>query len=158
MTVLRPRKLVLAVVAFAASLPATAWAELGGSVSSVQVEQSRMRAGLRHVELGTYTRHELSLPNGGSVHEFSNSGGQVFAVVWHGPGKPDLRSLLGAHFATFQAEAAPGNGRGPHFRRRPMQVNHSDLQIRTGGHMGYFWGVAYLPAQLPAGFNTTALQ
>ena len=25
------------------------------------------------------------------VHEFTNSSGQVFAITWHGPGKPDLR-------------------------------------------------------------------
>ena len=150
------RRLVLPVFALAALLSATgAVAELGGSVGTVAAEQSRMRANLHRVEVGNYTRHELTLPNGGSVHEFASAGGQIFAVVWHGPGKPDLRSLLGPHFATFQAAAPVRGGRA---LRRPMAVNRPDLQIRTGGHMGYFWGVAYLPALLPAGFNVSDLQ
>jgi hypothetical protein len=116
-----------------------------------------MRAQLHTVRLSNHTRHELSLPNGGSVHEFTNEQGQIFAITWYGPGKPDLRSLLGRYFATFQEASAGDASRRGHFKRRPVAVNRSDLQIQTGGHMGYFWGVAYLPALAPAGFSISQL-
>jgi hypothetical protein len=102
------------------------------------------------VTVGPYTRHDLTRPNSGMVHEFTNAGGQVFAVTWQGPGKPDLRLLLGPSFTALQGDAATGRAR--HALRRPPGVSHADLQIQTGGHMGWFHGVAFIPSLAPAGF------
>lgn len=115
-----------------------------------------MNATVAAVALPRYTRHELTRANGGSVREFSNPNGQVFAVTWSGPGKPDLRALLGRYFTTLQASGGSG-GRSLHALRRPAQVSQRDLQIQTGGHMGWFHGVAYIPSLAPPGFSASDL-
>jgi hypothetical protein len=143
----------------AALLPAApALAELGRLADSVQTDQVRLHAALRQVTLPTHVRNELTLPNGAAVHEYTNPQGQVFAIRWSGPGKPDLRSLLGDHFAAFQAANIGQPGRFGRILRRPPTVNTADLKITTGGHMGYFWGLAWLPALLPSGVQPGDLQ
>lgn len=143
----------LAFVLVATSLfaAAAARAELGGSASSVPTDGARMNARTASVAMGNYTRHDLTRANDGMVREFTNASGQVFAVTWSGPGKPDLRALLGPYFTTFQANSG-ATGRVLHSLRRPPQVNEPDLQIQTGGHMGWFHGVAFIPSLAPADF------
>lgn len=131
--------------------PGLAHAELGGSIASVGADRARMGATMVSASAGNYTRHALTRPNGGLVHELTNAAGQVFAVTWSGPGKPDLRSLLGTHFDAFQA--ANGVTRTPiRSLRRPPQVDQPDLRIQTEGHMGWFRGVAFIPSLAPPGF------
>jgi hypothetical protein len=154
---LPPWRLALFLIA-ALIVPASgAHAELGGTLSGVQADGARMKARLASVAMGGYSRHELTRGNGGSVREFTNAKGQVFAVTWSGPGKPDLRSLLGRYFTTFQAAGTGGIGRTMHSLRRPPQVSQADLQIQAGGHMGWFHGVAFIPSLAPAGFSTSNL-
>ena len=136
--------------------PAAAQAELGGALSSIQVDRGKLGARLTSHTLGGYQRHEMTRANGGSVHELTNAQGKVFAVTWSGPGKPDLRSLLGPYFATLQASGS-GYGRTMHSLRRPPQVSRGDLQIQTAGHMGWFRGVALIPSLAPAGFDPATL-
>ncbi len=131
-------------------------AELGGPISSVRADGARMGAQIASTNMGDYMRHALTRANGGTVHELTNAAGQVFAVTWSGPGKPDLRSLLGSYFTTFQA-ANDVPGRTMHGLRRPAQVNQSDLQIQTEGHMGWFRGVTLIPSLAPAGFSARDL-
>jgi hypothetical protein len=153
------RLAVLAGLAFAASgmLSAPARAELGGPASTVQTDGARMSARTVSTDMGPYALHTLTRPNGGMVHELTNESGQVFAVTWSGPGKPDLRALLGRYFDTFQAaNVARGRGlRSP--LRQPAQVNQPDLQIQTEGHMGWFRGVAFVPSLAPPGFSVNNL-
>lgn len=137
-------------------LPAAASAHLGGPASSVTADRARMAASIRSVALGRYTRDELTCPNGGVVREFTNANGTVFAVTWSGPGKPDLRTLLGPYFATFQANSI-ATARQMHSLRHPPQVAQPDLQIQVGGHMGWFHGVAFVPSLAPAGFSVSDL-
>jgi hypothetical protein len=137
----------------ALALPPMAHAELGGPASGVRAEGARMSATVAAVALPRYTRHELTRANGGLVREFSNPNGQVFAVTWSGPGKPDLRALLGRYFTALQASGGSG-GRAFHALRRPVQASQADLQIQTGGHMGWFRGVAFIPSLAPSGFAT----
>lgn len=133
-----------------------AHAELGGPLSTVRTDGDRMGAKMASVEMGRYARHALTRVNGGTVHELTNASGQVFAVTWSGPGKPDLRSLLGRYFPMLQS-ATGATGRAMHSRRRPPQVNQSDIQIQTAGHMGWFRGVAFVPSLAPAGFAAADL-
>jgi hypothetical protein len=111
-----------------------------------------MAISMNSVAMGRYTRHELKRLNGGSVREFTNADGTVFAVTWAGPGKPDLQTLLGPYFSTFQANSV-STARQMHSLRRPPQVAQRDLQIQTGGHMGWFHGVAFIPSLAPVGFS-----
>jgi hypothetical protein len=146
------------VAAFAAFFvdPDCGRAELGGTVSGVQTDGARMAKRVASVTMGTYTRHDLTRANGGMVREFTNAKDQVFAITWSGPGKPDLRTLLGRYFSNLQA-AEIATGRERHSLRRPPQVAQPDLQIQTGGHMGWFHGVAFIPSLAPAGFPASDL-
>lgn len=146
--------ILLATLALAQA--ADAQAELGGQMSSVATDSGRMHAKLASVARGGYARHELTRANDGIVREFTNANGQVFAVTWSGPGKPDLRSLLGSYFTTFQANSEL-IARAAHSFRRPPQVDQPDLQIQAGGHMGWFNGVAFVPSLAPPGFDTSGL-
>lgn len=133
-------------------LSTAASAKLGGAVSSVVADRQRIAVSGNSVAMGRYTRHDLTRANGGSVREFTNADGKVFAVTWSGPGKPDLKTLLGSYFSTFQASSV-ATARQMHALRHPPQVAERDLQIQTGGHMGWFHGVAFIPSLAPAGFS-----
>ena len=147
-----PRTLALGLTASCVLLPTAAPAHLGGPASSVSVDRGRMSARMASTTMGRYTRHELTRPNGGMVREFTNANGTVFAVTWSGPGKPDLSTLLGRYFSTFQANSV-ATARQMHSLRHPPMIAQSDLQIQVGGHMGWFHGVAFVPSLAPAGFS-----
>lgn len=115
-----------------------------------------MGARMSSVAMGGFTRHELTRTNGGMARELTNAEGRVFAVTWSGPGKPDLRTMLGPYFKDLQAKDT-FSGRRMHSLRSPAQVSRSDLQIQTSGHMGWFHGVAFLPSAAPAGFSVDTL-
>ena len=100
-----------------------------------------------------YSQRETTLPTGTRIREYVATGGKVFAVSWEGPFLPDLRELLGRHFETLNAEAA----RLPRAGRSQLTVKQPDIVIFSGGHMRAFAGHAWLPADLPAGFNTDEL-
>ncbi len=93
-----------------------------------------------------YSVHELQLPGGTLVREYLTSANRVFAVAWKGPSIPDLQQLLGTYFPRYRV-ATEAIGRA----RRGVVVEHSDLVIHTGGHTRAFYGVAYLPTQMPSG-------
>ena len=125
-------------------------AALGQRADSVRADRAHLSAALASHAEGAHTVHTLTLPNGGVVHEYENAEGVVFAVAWRAPGRPDLRQLLGGQFATMQADTVRTGG--PHVRA-PLRVERDELVVRSGGHPGAFWGLAYLPGQVPAGFT-----
>lgn len=133
-----------------AALPVAAHGELGGRYATVLADGEQMHARVRSLPAANYTLHTLELANGGEVRQYAAADGTVFAVAWNGPGRPDLRQLLGPHFETVQTDNVPVQGR---FRRHPLAVQRADFVMRTGGHSGAFFGVAYLPRTLPAGVS-----
>ncbi len=142
------RKIALGGALVLAFAPSLARAELGGHYDSVMTDSARLQAKVRSVAGASFTIHNLALPNGGEVRQFTRADGTVFAVAWNGPGRPDLRQLLGPRFDVVQAENSPSRGR---FRRHALTVQRPDFVVRTGGHPGAFFGLAYLPPSLPAG-------
>ena len=138
---------------FAPALPAHA--ALGHAYASVESDRAALGATVKSTSAGAYTLHTLALPNHSVVKEFTRSDGTVFAVAWQGPGRPDLRQLLGEHFDTVQADRAARTGR---HMRRPLTVNRSDLVVTSGGHPGAFWGVAMIPQMQPAGFSAGSVK
>ncbi|MBU6207348.1 MAG: DUF2844 domain-containing protein [Alphaproteobacteria bacterium] len=134
--------------------PVCVLAALGGGVDFGSVDRVRARVIHRAMAVGSQTLHVMTLTNGGTVKELTNARGIVYALSWRGPGKPDLRQLLGPHFDELQAAAAQRPAR---WMRIPARVRSSTLVIETGGHPGAFWGVAYLPQSLPPGFSISAL-
>ncbi len=136
------------------ALASSAAASLGASRASIEADRAHLAATRKATAAATFTVDSMTLPNGGSVKEFSRPDGTVFAVSWAGPGRPNLQQLLGPHFSTLQADTAR---QGPRLRR-PLSVNRSDLIVQSGGHSGAFWGVALLPQSTPAGFSTNDLR
>jgi hypothetical protein len=147
-----PRNAFLRVIVVAGALLATgpASASLGGARATVDDDRAHLGAALTSTSTGTYTVHALTLANGAVNREFVRPDGTVFAVTWRGSSRPDLRQLLGDRFAVLQSDNVGPGGRRT---RRPLSVSRSDFVLRSGGHPGAFWGVAYLPGAIPAGFT-----
>ena len=130
-----------------------ALAALGEDSSTVERVVIQQRA-LRSVNsAGAYSVHELQLPGGTQVREYLTASNRVFAIAWSGPSIPDLQQLLGSYFPRYRS-AAEAMGRS----RRPAAVEDSDLVIRTGGHARAFFGVAYLPGQMPSGVRAEQIR
>lgn len=127
---------------------------LGGTVSSVQQDQARLKA-RRQVSLGDrYSVHELKAPTGTNVREYASPDGRVFGVAWDGPWRPDLRQLLGDYFADFQ-QAAKGKRTG---HNGPLSSRTSRLVIEMSGHPRAFYGRAYVPDLVPPNVQNTDIQ
>lgn len=129
-------------------------AALGAPYVSVEADQAHLSAKLQSSRAASHMVHRLTMANGGVLQEFTRADGMVFAVTWRGPARPDLRQLLGGYFDIAQSDNAPRFGRR---LRRPPSVNRPDFVMRAGGHSGAFWGAAWLPQMVPAGFATTDL-
>lgn len=141
---------------FVLAMPPAAMASLGGGKTSIDSDQVQMAA-TQHLisQSGDHSAHSLIGGNGATIREYVNAAGVVYAVSWQGPGKPDLAHLMGRYFQRFQAGGAR---RTRAHLRAPTRMSSPDLVVQTGGHPGAFWGLAYLPAEAPAGFDPAALQ
>ncbi|HXC31506.1 MAG TPA: DUF2844 domain-containing protein [Verrucomicrobiae bacterium] len=146
--------LLLAAVAFAASVPARA--SLGGDTASVRDDQAKLQGALQTTTNGTYTVHEIQAASGIVVREYVSPSGAVFAVTWHGPRHPDLRQVLGAYFDPFtqavQAQRAVRHGLGPRV------IQQAGFTVVLSGHMGALSGTAYLPQSFPAGIRAEEIR
>lgn len=99
--------------------------------------------------------HARVLPSGTRVVEYADLHGTVFAVSWSGPYLPDLRGLLGRHFASFtQQQQQQQQQRALH---AAVVLRSSEVVIVSSGRMGAFEGRAWLPPRLPQGFDPGAL-
>ena len=135
----------------AASLLAACGASWAGLGDPAALAAGASAENLRTSSGAAYTHVERRLDSGTTVHEFVDAAGTVFAVVWEGPFLPDLRTLLGRHFQALTEQEAAVRGRGA------IAVQRPDLVIVSAGRMGAFHGQAWLPRQLPAGFDPRTL-
>lgn len=103
-----------------------------------------------------YTVKETTFASGTVVHEYVGTDGNVFGITWRGPFMPDLSALLGTYFPQYksavEAQRAQRTGRGP------VAVELSGLVVHSLGHMGAYFGQAYLPAALPSGVSADDIQ
>jgi hypothetical protein len=83
------------------------------------------------------------------VREFVSPSGGVFAVSWEGRFIPEMKQILGTYFEKYSqaVQAATTTYAG----RRPLSIHLPSLVIETGGHMGWYYGRAYLSQSLPQG-------
>lgn len=145
-----PMKRMLAAALLAAC--GAGWAGLGDRMAvppdapGVTTTQARTAAG------ASYTVVQRQLDSNTTVREYLDTGGTVFAVSWAGPFLPDLRSLLGSHFAALEQHAAASG------RSSAVSIQRPDLGLVSAGRMGAFQGRAWLPRQLPAGFDLRVIQ
>jgi hypothetical protein len=129
--------------------PNIACATLGEAETTVRTDVDQMRASIRSSQdrLG-YRVHEIQLPTGTVLREFVAPGGNVFAVAWTGPAKPDLRQTLGKYFDTAVSASKPKFS-----DRRHLQFQQGDLIVEGRGHMRAMSGRAYLASAIPSGVN-----
>ena len=132
-------------------LPVTAFASLGGTVSSVEADRVQMKAALVGIRTaGPYTVHSIQSPTGTTIREYYGSNGVVFGVAWNGQWQPDLRQLFGAYFDRYQQARRARKA----FRARgSVSVDDGTVVVRMGGHLRSVTGVAYVPQLLPAGVD-----
>src|SRR6202042_2851944 len=135
-------------VLIAALLPQVASATLGQPEITVQTDVELAHASIKSSEDRTgYRVHEIQLPSGTVMREFVASNGNVFAVTWQGPTRPDLRQALGQYFDAFSAP------RSKFADRRHVQIQQGDLVLQSGGHMRALTGRAYLQSAIPSGVS-----
>ena len=135
------------IASFAMMLPARAFAELGGDLSSVERDRVRMNASIAVRPMGRYTVHEMTSDSGSTVREFATSEGKIFAVAWQGPFHPDYQQLLGPYFGQVQQ----GTGQQRHTRRAPVTIETPGFVFQSFGHFRALAGRAFVPQMLPSG-------
>ncbi len=91
--------------------------------------------------------------SGATVTEYADAAGTVFAVAWRGPFKPDLQQLLGAYFQPY-LRGRPRTGTG----LTTSSVHGADIVVHSSGRMRNFYGLAWVPSLVPAGFDVSRLQ
>jgi hypothetical protein len=140
---------LLIAVLVAALSPRTASATLGEQEITVQTDVAQLQASIKSSENRTsYRIHEIQLPSGTLLREFVAPDGNVFAVAWNGPTKPNLRQALGRYFDTYVSAPRPKFA-----DRRHEQIQQGDLVVQGSGHMRAFSGRAYLASAIPSGVN-----
>ena len=143
-----------AAVLSAALIPQIACATLGQPEITVQTDVALAHAAIKSMQDRTgYRVHEIQLPSGTVMREFVAANGNVFAVAWRGPTRPDLRQALGQYFDAYVS--AP---RSKLTDRRHVQIQQGDLVVQGGGHMRALTGRAYLLSAIPSGVNIGELQ
>ncbi len=147
---------MLALIVLAAillQLAGPARAALGGDAATVEADRQQISASIRHEPLAAFTVHHLATATGASVREYATPAGRVFGVAWNGPSMPNLRQLLGAHFATFTG--SPNRHSNGHSR---LVVKDGALIVESSGRMRAFHGRAYLSNALPTGVSIDEIQ
>ena len=134
----------------------SAHATLGGDSSSIETDRVGLGAQMPAVvsTTATHSVYQLILPGETIVRQFVSASGTVFAVVWSGPFKPDLRQILGPHFDTMLAHQADAT----HAGNPRNTVSEGNLVIESGGRMRDFFGRAYLQRELPVGVTPQNLK
>jgi len=141
-----------------------AWAVLGGAVTpaaatntSISTTTSTAPAAVQlrsasaasaSAPAATYTVHTSVLDTGTTVQEYATPAGVVFAVAWQGPVLPRLDALLGGYFAAFTTGV--NATRSQRSVGTPLNVDSTQLVVRSNGRMGRFSGHAYAPSLVPS--------
>jgi Protein of unknown function (DUF2844) len=132
---------------------AVATAAFTASTASAAAPTSPSAAPTASPTLPGATVQTLTLPSGTVVREYVSTAGVVFAVSWQGPVLPPLKQLLGTdNFTQYTTAQSQGSGHGF------AGVDLPGLVVNSGGHMGAFFGRAWLPPSLPAGISVKDIQ
>jgi len=146
----------MAIALMLMAVTSPAFAELGGTVNSIQADQSRMQAVVQVDEVGAYSVYEMQLSTGTVIREYVSLEGRVFGVAWQGPFIPDLKLLLGTYFEHYSRSARAQ--RMSNVGRQPLHIKESGLVVETSGHMRAYWGRAFDPGLLPRGVGMNEIR
>jgi hypothetical protein len=129
--------------------PRIASATLGEAEITVQTDVAQLRASIKSSQdRASYRVHEIQLPGGTLLREFVAPNGNVFAVAWNGPTKPNLRQALGKYFDAYVSAPKPKYADLKH-----VNIQQGDLVVQGSGHMRALSGRAYLASAIPSGVN-----
>ena len=146
----------VALLAGQAMVPAAAG--LGDTVASVQADRLSMKGQVRARSEAGYSVQEITAAAGTVVQEYISPTGTVFAVSWNGPAKPNLQETLGTYFAQYQtATNAQRAQLGHHRGHNHLELRTPTLIVHAGGHMREYFGIAYVPALMPANLSVSDL-
>ncbi|MGR2681154.1 MULTISPECIES: DUF2844 domain-containing protein [Chromobacterium] len=88
------------------------------------------------------------------IREFvRQADGVVFAVTWQGASLPDMRQLLGDYFSSY-VSSQQSNRAG----LNRLEGRKAGLTVISGGRARAFFGLAYVPALVPAGLDIDQLK
>ncbi|GAC1303001.1 MAG: DUF2844 domain-containing protein [Steroidobacteraceae bacterium] len=146
------RLVLCAAVLAVAVLPAQARAALGEPAASASRDADELHGAIKSTQRSSYRVHEIRLPSGTILREFSTLDGPVFAVAWNGPAMPNLRQALGRYFDDYVRAAESNHG------RRHFQMQNDRFVMQSSGRMRAFSGRAFLPGAIPAGVTVDELQ
>lgn len=151
------RALLAALAVFLLLTTSTAFASLGGAVSTVEGDRVQMKSALvRIARTDAYTVHEMQSPIGTTIREYYGSNGVVFGVAWDGEFPPDLRQLFGGYFDQYRN--AVQRTRRARKARGLLAVDDPGLVVRTAAHTRSSSGVAYAPNLLPPGVSSSVVK
>jgi len=128
-----------------AAMTLSAFASLGGDVSSIEADQADMKAQRRVTRMSVYSVHEMQAPSGNVVREYISSDGRVFAVAWQGQSLPNFQQVLGSYYSQFMSNVPRRRTHGP------VTIQQPGLVVQSGGHMRALTGRAYVPEMVPSG-------
>lgn len=86
-----------------------------------------------------------------TVEEYIGTSGNVFAVAWKGSRLPDLSVLLGTRFERLAHIPHP-------ISRQRLFYQDNRLAISVVGSARFRVGRAWIPGELPAGFNPSQIR
>jgi hypothetical protein len=133
----------------------SSFASLGGNIASVQEDATRMQARVQSSPHSAYTLHEMQSATGIKVREYVSSSGTVFAVGWKGAYPPNLKQLLGSQYQQYEQAMKTSTTHAGH---GPVTIRLPNLVVELSGHMGDYFGRAYIPDKLPAGTNLESIR
>jgi hypothetical protein len=148
----------LALTALLALQPLPAAATLGENLASIQADSLRIAASRRASSSGLGAQvYTLTLADGGTVRQYADASGRVYAVAWNTHSKPRLDQLLGRHFTAY----AEGGRRAMQQRAGVLHsgvVRQGDLVVESSAHLNAHVGRAYLRSLMPAGGAADAVR
>lgn len=133
----------------------SAYAALGEAESHVEQDRVHIAAQRSTSQHFGYRKHRLDRPDSTRVHQYVGNHGQVFAVAWQTPYKPDMDQLLGAsapRYAQAVAQAARKGG-----IQRQFRFEDGDVVVQSNAYLNRHSGYAYRPSLVPAGFALSQL-
>ena len=129
------------------TLSAPASAELDGGLASVYRDTAQVNGRVLVTNADHYTIYEIKTSTGTTIREFVSPGGTVFGIAWAGRFLPDMNQFLGTYFDQYSAAVRAQTKK--YVGRRPLEIHLPNLVFESSGHMGWYYGRAYIPQSVP---------
>jgi hypothetical protein len=129
----------------------TAFASLGGTIDSIDRDQTAIRATHRTMRSASplFTVHEIQ-STGLTMKEFVGQNGVIFAISWSGNRHPEIAEVLGTYADEFrQADASSRPPPGA----RSRQLLAPRMRLHTWGHTRHLQGRVFDPDLMPKGVD-----